>query len=49
MTTIAISFLVLALLIVWGGLVASTIFLIRRPEVPGYPAGGDDASGERLE
>lgn len=49
MTPIAISFLVLALIIIWGGLIASTIFLLRRPEIAEYPAGGEDASGERLE
>lgn len=49
MTPIAITFLILALTIIWGGLIASTVFLLRRPEVAQYPAGGDDEAGERLE
>lgn len=49
MTPIAISFLVLALIIIWGGLIASTVFLMRRPEVAEYPAGGEDGCGERIE
>lgn len=47
MTGIAITFLVLALVIVWGGLVASALFLARRPErtdLPAEPGGpGADA------
>lgn len=42
MTPLAIVFLVLAIVIVWGGLVASTVFLRRRPEVAEYPGGGTD-------
>lgn len=38
MTPIAIVFLVLAFAVVWGGLIASAIFLARRPEVAEYPA-----------
>lgn len=42
MTPIALVFLVLSLAIVWGGLVASTIYLRRQPEEddgdPGTPA-----------
>lgn len=37
MTPVAIVFLILAVLIVWGGFVASAIFLSRRPEVDEYP------------
>ncbi|WP_115651489.1 methionine/alanine import family NSS transporter small subunit [Leucobacter sp. PH1c] len=49
MTPIAITFLTLALVIIWGGLIGSTIFLSRRPEVEEYPAGGEDSVHERLE
>lgn len=42
MTGIAILFLVLAIVLVWGGLVASILFLVRRPERVDYPAGGTD-------
>jgi hypothetical protein len=42
-TPIAITFLVLSILIVWGGLVASAVFLRRRPEPDDVPEGdGDD-------
>lgn len=41
MTPTAIVFLVAAILIVWGGLVASMLFLRRRPERADYPAGGE--------
>ncbi|MEJ1091539.1 methionine/alanine import family NSS transporter small subunit [Microbacterium istanbulense] len=43
MTPIAITFLVIALVVVWGGLVTSTIMLVRRPEVDRYPPGGTAA------
>ena len=42
MTGIAIAFLLLALVLVWGGLIASILFLRSRPELTAYPAGGDD-------
>jgi hypothetical protein len=42
MTPIAIGFLVLAVIVVWGGFVASLVFLGRRPERADYPAGGVD-------
>ena len=41
MPTTAILFLVFALLIIWGGLVASIIFLVRYPEVTHFPPGGE--------
>lgn len=44
MTPVAILFLVLSTAIVWGGLIASALFLGRRPEIPEYPRGGDDES-----
>lgn len=48
MTPIAILFLVLAAVIVWGGLLVSALFLARRPEVAEYPVGGDDPAGEEV-
>jgi hypothetical protein len=37
MTVAAITWLIVSLLIVPGGLVASAVFLVRRPEVAQYP------------
>jgi hypothetical protein len=42
MTGIAIGFLLLALVLVWGGLIASILFLRARSELAVYPAGGED-------
>jgi len=42
MTPIAITFLILAIAIVWGGLIASTLYLRSRPELSAYPPGGLD-------
>lgn len=42
MTPLAIAFLILAIVIVWGGLIASTLYLRRRPERTMYPAGEVD-------
>jgi len=42
MTGIAILFLCLAILLLWGGLVASAIYLSMRPQVASYPPGGVD-------
>lgn len=42
MTPIAIIFLVLSVLVVWGGFAASTLYLARRPERAQYPPGGSD-------
>lgn len=42
MTGVGILFLILAIVIVWGGLVASTLYLRARPERLDYPAGGTD-------
>ncbi len=38
MTPIATVTLVLSLTVIWGGLIASIIFLARKPEVDEYPA-----------
>lgn len=42
MTPTAIVFLVGAILIVWGGLVASMLLLRSRPERADYPTGGGE-------
>ncbi len=42
MTPIAITFLILAIVVVWGGLVVSALFLRRRPDVAEYPPGATD-------
>lgn len=49
MTPIAIVFLVIALVIIWGGLIASIVFLSRQGEVARYPEGGQDVFGDRLD
>ncbi|WP_017793702.1 MetS family NSS transporter small subunit [Leucobacter salsicius] len=49
MTPIAITFLVIALTVIWGGLIASAIFLSKQTEVAHYPEGGEDAPGEPAE
>ncbi len=43
MSAIAILFLVVAAVVVWGGLVASILFLSLKPGVSTYPEGGVDA------
>lgn len=45
MSAIAIVFLIIAVVLVWGGLVVSTVFLARRPEIDAYPEGGEDEGG----
>ena len=42
MSGLAIAFLILSLVLVWGGLIASAIALAIRPELQVYPPGGDD-------
>lgn len=46
MTAIAIAFLVLSIVVVWGGVVASVVYLSIRPGLSSYPAGGDDDAVE---
>ena len=46
MSAVAITFLTLSIVLVWGGCVASAIFLAKRPEIDQYPDGGEDAPGE---
>jgi len=42
MTGVAIFFLCLSIVLVWGGLVASVLFLRNRAELAEYPPGGLD-------
>lgn len=42
MTLIALSSLVFSAALVWGGFVASLVYLRRRPDVDEYPPGGED-------
>jgi hypothetical protein len=42
MSAIAVSFLLLSIVVVWGGLVASILFLRRRPHGVDLPPGGED-------
>ncbi|WP_210507239.1 methionine/alanine import family NSS transporter small subunit [Naasia sp. SYSU D00057] len=42
MTPLAITFLIVAILVIWGGLAASAVYLTRRPELEDYPTGGID-------
>lgn len=46
MSAVAILFLVLSAIIVWGGLVVSAVFLGRRPEIAAYPPGGEGDDGD---
>jgi hypothetical protein len=40
MTTTAFGFMILAMIVIWGSLAASAVFLLRRPEVTAWPPGG---------
>jgi hypothetical protein len=42
MTPLATTFLVLSIVVVWGGLVAAALALRRRPERTDYPSGAPD-------
>lgn len=42
MTGSAVALLLLAIVLVWGGLIASVVFLVCRPEPTTWPPGGDD-------
>ena len=48
MTPVAILFLCFSIVVVWGGFVASVLFLSRRAEVDEYPTGGEDPSDEEV-
>ncbi|KAA9157540.1 methionine/alanine import family NSS transporter small subunit [Microbacterium lushaniae] len=42
MSAVAIVFLTLAIVILWGGLIASILYLRARPDRADYPPGGED-------
>ncbi|MDN3494590.1 MetS family NSS transporter small subunit [Planococcus sp. APC 4015] len=42
MTAVAIVFLTISIVVVWGGALASALFLRRRPEVELYPSSAPD-------
>lgn len=42
MTIPAIILMIFAMLVIWGGLIASILWLRANPERPAYPAGGYD-------
>lgn len=44
MTGIAFTFFLVAAVLVWGGLVASIVFLARQPQLDVYPDGADEVS-----
>ncbi|GLJ61992.1 MULTISPECIES: MetS family NSS transporter small subunit [Microbacterium] len=46
MTAIATLFFIIAAVLIWGGLVASIVFLSSKPEVPAYPDGAVDDEGD---
>ncbi|MBC9944531.1 MetS family NSS transporter small subunit [Leucobacter sp. cx-328] len=50
MTPISITFMVLSFVLLWGGLIASSIFLTKRPELDEseYPEGESDDVDEAL-
>ncbi|WP_119696622.1 methionine/alanine import family NSS transporter small subunit [Microbacterium halotolerans] len=39
MSAIAVTFLIIAAVVIWGGLISSAVFLARKPETA-YPEGG---------
>ena len=41
MSGIAITFFIVAAVLVWGGLIASIVFLARQPQLDTYPATGE--------
>jgi hypothetical protein len=41
MSGIAITFFLVAAVLVWGGLIASIVFLARKPQVENYPEGSE--------
>ena len=40
MSAMAVLFLIISAVVVWGGLIASIVYLVARPEVTLYPEGG---------
>ncbi|SDS00109.1 Putative methionine and alanine importer, small subunit [Paraoerskovia marina] len=45
MTSTAVIFLIVTIVVVWGGLIASIVALRRRPEAENLPEGGHDDDG----
>ncbi|MDR1236709.1 MAG: methionine/alanine import family NSS transporter small subunit [Propionibacteriaceae bacterium] len=39
MSTPAVILLLLSIIVIWGGLIASAIFLLRKPELSDWPEG----------
>jgi hypothetical protein len=48
MTGVAVFWLLVAVIVVWGGLGASAIFLALRPEVGEWPPGDEDPDDEEI-
>ncbi|KZE92500.1 hypothetical protein AVP42_02654 [Agromyces sp. NDB4Y10] len=48
MTGIAIFFLVLAIVLVWGGFTVSVLYLSRQPDRHDFPPGGEDDHREDI-
>ncbi|MGV8859027.1 MetS family NSS transporter small subunit [Rhodoglobus sp.] len=46
MSGIAITFFIVAAVLVWGGLIASIIFLARKPQLDVYPEGSEFVSDD---
>ncbi|QYH34650.1 MetS family NSS transporter small subunit [Salinibacterium sp. M195] len=46
MSGIAITFFIIAAVLVWGGLIASIIFLARKPQLDEYPEGSELVSDD---
>jgi hypothetical protein len=47
MNTTSIFFMILAMVIIWGGLLTSVIFLNIRPEINKWPSGWSDEDESR--
>jgi len=46
MTGIAFVFFIIAAVLVWGGLIASIVFLARQPQLDVYPEGSELVSDD---
>lgn len=47
MSVSALIFMILAIALLWGGLISSAVFLARKPEVRDYPPGGEDDEADQ--
>lgn len=45
MTSSAIVLMVISLVVLWGGLAASIVAIVRRPDRTDWPSGGEDEGG----